>query len=1544
MAENKDRGDASGDGRSRRETEIDPTMDLPEARIREVSDSDLRDRESLAGDTDGSSRAETMDYVRSDAKPDGSSANDERILGKSLGDYELIEEVARGGMGVVYKARQTKLNRTVALKMILAGDLAGSDEIRRFETEAEAAANLQHSGIVPIYEVGEDNGRHFFSMEFVDGSTLGDLVKEGPLSSRHAASLVARIADGIAYAHSNGVVHRDLKPGNVLIDGAGEPRITDFGLAKRTDVDSSLTGTGQVLGTPSYMAPEQASANADEVGPLADVYSMGAILYCLLTGRPPFQADNVLDTVLAVIHQEPVAPRQLNPTINRDLETICLKCLEKSPARRYASARQFADDLERWLTDRPIIARPRTLIHRASLFAKRNRALVGGAAVILMTLISATAVSTTLYYQARMSQKATEAELAASEKLADFLTRDLLAAADPTIAQGRQVSINEVLTNAEATLVGSFTDRPLVEGRIRNALAQTYLSLAENDKAKKHAELALEMLTEELGPAAPQTLVAETTLARAYAKHSEHYDEAERMFTELIVRSSRVQGEQACDTLRLRYELASLIADRRDWAAVQSECRTILKAQQEKLGATDPDTLDTLLLLVEALRRLESADAAQRAEARKLLVEGHSLATKTLGEAHPTSLVFAYELAVQHYLDNRYEQALEKLAKTVQLSEVTLGEDHPRVLRMINMQATMLDSIALHEDAAAEYAKLLERSRRHYGRDENPWLAPALNDLAKTYSDRRMFSKAIELYREAFDEEERQDRESSLVALRARRGMAFNLAMMHRVDEAIEILEELLEAKEAFQADPVGYAFLQGDLGSALRDRYLLGKGRREDLDRALKLQREGLRVAIRELGEFATNVIILRQQRLGPTLQVMGRYQEAEEQYRLSLAASLKRDSRIGNAHYTTAQCVRDLAQVMATQGRREEARREVERVRKILEAETPEPRDNATPMRILTDTLRELELEPKDESSPGLIADQQLLTIPFTATRAKDEQSKWAAQNEKVDPLTTSIGLRLRLIPPGQYQFVRAATGNTPESEPMRIRFPTGFFVGESEVTVGQFRQFVEATGHVTDAERDGGSRGFDAVERKAVILPDVTWRAPGYAQQDDHPVVCVSWDDANAFCRWLTKEEGRRFDLPTEAQWEWAGRAGTKADWFFPEDLSDNADFVVCKDNGHRTTAKVTSKRPNAWGLYGVLGNVHEWTADDSESYDSPALTDPFGELSHSKRVRRGGDYTRTIDMCKVTTRVFWNRSHSTPRLGFRVVAPIRSDEANAEQDAALLAAQEAQQSFSEQRGIRVDHENSLGMRFKLIPSGSVLIGSSEGERGRNDDETSFRAVISRPFYLGETEITVGQFRQFAEAVKFSSTSAHAGGAALRNGKQTQGLGWHDPGYPQTESHPVVMVRRHDAEAFCSWLSRQEGKRYRLPTEAEWEHACRATTTTARYFAGNELIEEHAFQSFAANKFPQAVRQLKPNPWGLYDMYGNVSEWCSDWYGEYPHGKASDPQGPSAGDKAVHRGGSWNDNATRFRSAARQYMHPAAHVDSIGFRVLLEIDEPE
>src|SRR5437764_5563495 len=289
-----------------------------------------------------------------------------------FGDYELQREVGRGAQGVVFRARQKSLNRTVALKIIALGHWASTTHLKRFRLEAEAAAGLNHPSIVPIHEIGERDGCCYFSMNFVEGKALDEVAKREPISTRRAVQLVAKLARTVHYAHERGILHRDIKPGNILLDGQGEPHLTDFGLARLVEAESTVTRTKEALGTPSYMAPEQARGDNAGLTRAADIYSLGAVFYHLLTNRPPFLGATPYETVRLLLETEPRQPRLLNPKVDRDLSTICLKCLEKDPQRRYASALDLAEDLERWLRHEPIHARTSGVLTRGKKWVQRE--------------------------------------------------------------------------------------------------------------------------------------------------------------------------------------------------------------------------------------------------------------------------------------------------------------------------------------------------------------------------------------------------------------------------------------------------------------------------------------------------------------------------------------------------------------------------------------------------------------------------------------------------------------------------------------------------------------------------------------------------------------------------------------------------------------------------------------------------------------------------------------------------------------------------------------------------------------------------------------------------------------------------------------------------------------------------------------------------------------------------------------------------------------------------------------------------------------------
>jgi len=373
--------------------------------------------------------------------------------GRLFGDYELLEEIARGGMGVVWRARQVSLKRVVALKMLLAGSFASRDFVQRFYREAAAVARLDHPNVVPVYDVGQHDGQHYFTMRLIEGPTLAKRLRGKPFPSRAAAELIAKVARAVHYAHQHGVLHRDLKPANILLDASGEPFVTDFGLAKLTEVDQALTRPEGIVGSPSYMAPEQAAGKVDELTTATDVYSLGVVLFEMLTGRPPFKGDSVVEVLHKIVHKDPTPPRTFDAGIGRDLQTICLRCLEEKPEERYHSAVDLADDLERWLRQEPISARAITAGERAWKWVKRRPALASVAAVLLLVVLGVAIASPIALWHIEQLREAEAAQRSRADMERDSAERRRVEAEEQRqVAERRRLEAEQQRTVMEFNL------------------------------------------------------------------------------------------------------------------------------------------------------------------------------------------------------------------------------------------------------------------------------------------------------------------------------------------------------------------------------------------------------------------------------------------------------------------------------------------------------------------------------------------------------------------------------------------------------------------------------------------------------------------------------------------------------------------------------------------------------------------------------------------------------------------------------------------------------------------------------------------------------------------------------------------------------------------------------------------------------------------------------------------------------------------------------------------------------------------------------------
>jgi serine/threonine-protein kinase len=521
--------------------------------------------------------------------------------------YEVLGMLGRGGMGMVYKAHQVALNRAVALKLIRSGSFASESERLRFQNEAEAVAQLDHPHIVPIYEIGQHRGCDYFSMKLISGTSLDKRLAEYAPDPHATARLVTVIAEAIHHAHQRGILHRDLKPANILLDEHCEPHVTDFGLAKRIDADLGLTHSEALIGTPSYMAPEQATRARGSLSTATDVYGLGTILYALLTGRAPFAGTTLVETLDMVRSQAPEPPSRVNPRVPRDLEVICLKCLEKEPGRRYPSAQALADDLMRWQAGEPILARPVNPMVRAGMWCRRNPVLATVAVLLILALAGGFAGVTWKWGEAEHERRKAEA-------VVELVTRRLLAQASPELDPlGKNFTVRELLDRAAAQLGGWVDRQPDIEAKVRETIGVAYLSLGEYDRAEKHLREAVRLETQLHGPRHRETLRAVNLLAS------------------LLDRKG--QGAEAEPLLRRNLD----------------DCR-------RRLGPDDPITLDAAARLGSLLQHLGQID-----EAEAVLRKNVDDRRRVLQPEHPDTLQSTYLLSRLLLDRGRFDEA-EKLA------------------------------------------------------------------------------------------------------------------------------------------------------------------------------------------------------------------------------------------------------------------------------------------------------------------------------------------------------------------------------------------------------------------------------------------------------------------------------------------------------------------------------------------------------------------------------------------------------------------------------------------------------------------------------------------------------------------------------------------------------------------------------------------------------------------------------------------------------------------------------------------------------------------
>jgi serine/threonine-protein kinase len=699
-------------------------------------------------------------------------------LSRHVGGYELLEEISHGGMGVVYKARQLEPERLVALKMIRAGELAGEADVRHFRQEAQEAARLDHPNIVPIYEVGEHEGRHFFSMKLFEGGSLNKHLDRYRQDRKAAAQLVATVARAVHHAHQRQLLHRDLKPGNILLDTEGQPHVADFGLAKR------LGGAGDAsqsmgVGTPEYMAPEQARGDA-RLTTAADVYALGGILYALLAGRPPFRGNSNWDTIAQVLTKEPAPPSTYIPGCPRDLEKICLKSLEKEPGRRYGSAEALAEDLERWLRGEPVRARPLGRLARTWRWCRRKPALAGLLATLALVIVGSLIGLTALYLKAERQRRMAEHREAGAQAVTKFYEDHVLAAARPkgwSGGAGKDVTLKEALDLAAPKINDAFAGQAELEASVRDTLGMTYYYLGQFGSGSPHLEKAYELRLQLFGPDHPETLTSLHHLSmerwkqgrneeaviwgrQAFEKRrhvlgpedpetlwsqlflglflsvTAQYDEAQTVLSEAIEICKRTVGPDDVRTLHGQHDLAIVLWEKGNLKDAEALACQTLEGRKRSLGPEHPDTLRTMGSLgwrLQQLGRLKDAEV--------LIRESLDIRRRVLAPEHIETLWSEYFMGELLTEQGKYSEAEKLLRHCMDVQCKMFGPDH---LDLADTLA-LLGDVLTYNGQSVEGERLLRQSlsiREQKLAPGDRWIAFARTQLGSSLARQGKFTEA----------------------------------------------------------------------------------------------------------------------------------------------------------------------------------------------------------------------------------------------------------------------------------------------------------------------------------------------------------------------------------------------------------------------------------------------------------------------------------------------------------------------------------------------------------------------------------------------------------------------------------------------------------------------------------------------------------------------------------------------------------------------------------------------------------------------------------
>ena len=746
-----------------------------------------------------------------------------RSLPAAIGRYRIVRLLGEGGMGTVYEAEQEQPRRFVALKVIRPG-LATPERLWRFTHEAQALGRLQHPGIAQIYEASTaDTGfgpQPYFAMELIRGQALHQYAAAHQLNTGQRLALMVKICEAVHHAHQRGVIHRDLKPGNIVVDETGQPKILDFGVARVTESDAQATrqtDLGQIVGTLAYMSPEQVLADPLEVDTRSDVYSLGVILYELLSGRLPYDVNRrqLHEAVQTIREEDPVSLSSIGRHYRGDVETIVGKALEKDKARRYASAADLAADLQRYLSDEPITARPPSASYQLQKFARRHRALVAGVTAVFVALVAGVGASTSQAIRAnRASQAATrqrdlalsaqqaatrernralaekqraDDEAATSKAVSNFLQQDLLAQASANKQARRDsrpdpdLKVRTALDRAAAGIAGKFEKQPLVEASIRQTIGLTYRDLGIYPEAQKQLEAALSLRWRLLGEEHPDTVAAMNDLAVLYRDQSK-FAQAESLLTRVLEIQRRSLGEDHPDTVRSIHDLAKVYDDESKFAQAEPLYVEALNARRRLLGKEHPDTLVSMTDLGWLY-----GERGNYGQAERLVAEALSVQRRVLGNEHPDTLNSMNTLAVVYRTEGKPVQAEPLYLEALDVQRRVLGENHPDTLISMTNLASLYRVEGKYAQAEALQTAALAIQRRVLGDVHSDTLA-TMNNVAVLYQLEGRYEEAESLLTKVLETRRRvlgEENPSTALSMN-------NLSVLYRIQGKFADAEPLM--------------------------------------------------------------------------------------------------------------------------------------------------------------------------------------------------------------------------------------------------------------------------------------------------------------------------------------------------------------------------------------------------------------------------------------------------------------------------------------------------------------------------------------------------------------------------------------------------------------------------------------------------------------------------------------------------------------------------------------------------------------------------------